>query len=128
MKSICLDSSAWIEIAEGGPNARAFAKALQPSSHVVSSVISLYEIAKYTTREAGEESAKELLAFIRNHTVIPITEELALEAAELSIRYKLAMADSLIYATSLTHKTTLWTQDDDFQGLPHVKYFPKVKP
>ena len=127
MKTICLDSSAWIEIAEGGPNAEAIAKALQPANHIISSVISLYEISKYVTREAGEDSAQELLAFIRNHTIIPITEDLALHAAEISPRHKLAMADSLIYATALTQKATLWTQDDDFENLPNVKYFPKKK-
>ena len=37
------------------------------------------------------------------------------------------MADSLIYATSLAHNAVLWTQDDDFKNLPHVKYYPKKK-
>ena len=128
MKAICLDTSGWIELAVGGPNAKAFAKALLPSHPLLSSVISLYEIRKYLTREAGETNAQELLAFIRNHPVIPVTEDLALYAEDLSARHQLAMADSLIYATALTHKATLWTQDDDFDGLPSVRYFPKIKP
>lgn len=128
MKAICLDTSGWIEIATGGPNAQAFAKALQPSHSILSSVISLYEISKYLTREAGETNAQELLAFIRNYPVIPVTEDLALYAADLSARHNLAMADSLIYATALAHTATLWTQDDDFGGLPNVRYFPKIKP
>ena len=33
----------------------------------------------------------------------------------------------MIYAITLANKATLWTQDDDFEGLPHVRYFPKVK-
>jgi hypothetical protein len=33
----------------------------------------------------------------------------------------------MIYAIMLAHKATLWTQDDDLEGLPHVRYFPKVK-
>jgi predicted nucleic acid-binding protein len=36
-------------------------------------------------------------------------------------------ADSLIYATALRHKATLWTQDEDFEDLPNVRYFPKIK-
>ena len=128
MKAICLDSSGWIEIARGGPNAQAFAKALQPSHSILSSTISLYEVSKYLTREAGEVNAGELLAFIRNYPVIAVTEDLALRAAELSARHKLAMAHSLIYATSLAQNAILWTQDDDFENLPHVKYFPKKQP
>lgn len=126
MKTICLDSSGWIEIAEGGKNAEAMAKALLPTHTVLSSVITLYEISKYLTREVGANKTQELLSFIRSHVVIELTEDLALQAAELSACHKLAMADSLIYATTIAHKATLWTQDADFEGLPHVKYFPKA--
>ena len=125
--NICLDTSGWIEIATAGPNAKAFTKALQPPHTLLSSVISLYEINKYLTRETGAANAETLLAFIRNYPVIPVTEDLALHAAELSAQHKLAMADSLIYATSLAHNALLWTQDEDFKSLPHVKYFLKLK-
>ena len=128
MTAICLDSSGWIEIAEGGPNANAFAEALEPSQSILSSVISLYEISKYLTREVGETDAQELLSFIRNYPVIAVTEDLALHAANLSAVHQLAMADALIYATARSHKATLWTQDIDFEGLPNVRYFPKIKP
>ncbi len=127
MKAICLDSSGWIEIAEGGPNAEAFAEALQPSQTLLSSVISLHEVSKYVTREAGEADAQEVLAFIRNYPVIALTDDLALHAAELSALHQLAMADALIYATTLANNATLWTQDADFKDLPDVRYFPKIK-
>jgi toxin FitB len=127
MTAICLDSSGWIEIAVGGPNAKAFAEALEPSQSILSSVISLYEISKYLTREAGDTDAQEVLAFIRNYPVIAITEDLALYAADLSAIHQLAMADALIYATALANNATLWTQDVDFKGLPNVRYFPKTK-
>ncbi len=127
MKAICLDSSGWIEIAEGGPNAEAFAEALQPSQSLLSSVISLYEVSKYVTREAGEADAQKLLAFIRNYPVIAVTDDLALHAADLSAAHQLAMADALIYATALAHNATLLTQDIDFKGLPDVRYFPEIK-
>ena len=127
MKAICLDSSGWIELAEGGPNAKAFAEALQPSQSLFSSVISLYEVSKYVTREAGEADAQEVLAFIRNYPVIAVADDLALHAAELSALHQLAMADALIYATTLAHNATLWTKDIDFKDLPDVRYFPKIK-
>jgi predicted nucleic acid-binding protein len=38
------------------------------------------------------------------------------------------MADAIIYATTKTQNATLWTQDNDFEGLPHVKYYPKIRP
>ena len=90
-------------------------------------MISLYEVSKYVTREAGEADAQEVLAFIRNYPVIAVTEDLALHAADLSAIHQLAMADALIYATALANNATLWTQDVDFKDLPDVLYFPKIK-
>ncbi len=128
MNSICLDSSAWIEITHDGANAAAFAEALASTAPVIVSTICLYEIARYTTRVAGQAATEELLTFIQQHTIIPVSAEIATLAATLGTRHQLAMADALIYATALNHNATLWTQDDDFKGLPHVKYFPKAKP
>ena len=53
--------------------------------------------------------------------VIDIDPGLALAAA----RHNLPLADSLIYATALTHDAELWTQDAHFEGLPGVRYFAK---
>ncbi len=127
MKAICLDTSGWIEITHDGANAKTFAKALAPSSPVIVSTISLYEIARYTLRVAGEAATGELLAFLHQHAVIPVSAEIATLAASLGTRHKLAMADALIYATAQSHNATLWTQDEDFKGLPNVRYFPKIK-
>lgn len=43
-------------------------------------------------------------------------------------QHKLPLADSLIYAITLAHNATLWTQDDHFDGLPNVQCFPKINP
>ncbi len=125
MNANCLDSSAWIEITHGGPNAQAFAKALSSPTPLIVSTISLYEIARYTTRVAGEHAAEEILAFLNQHTITPVSPEIAAHAANLGARHQLAMADALIYATARTQNATLWTQDSDFQDLPNVRFFPK---
>ena len=54
--------------------------------------------------------------------VIDLNPSLALDAAELGFRTGLALADSIIYATAKAHDATLWTQDDDFDGMPGVEY------
>ena len=50
---------------------------------------------------------------------------LSFEAAQLGVALKLALADSVILATARRHDATLWTQDNDFDGLPNVKYRKK---
>lgn len=47
-------------------------------------------------------------------------------AAQLSLRHKLPMADSLIYATARQSQADLHTMDADFQGLPGVHVVPKT--
>lgn len=127
MKSVCLDSSAWIEIAHQGPNARRFLQAAGDLTKVVVSTITLYEVWKYTATNADEARAQQLVDLLQQGVVIPPDAAISLSAAALSVKHKTAMADSLIYATALAYKATLWTQDSDFEKLPHVKYLPKIK-
>jgi predicted nucleic acid-binding protein len=54
--------------------------------------------------------------------VVDVTERVALQAAHISIRYKMPMADSLILATTWIEQATLHTQDEHFKGLPGVEY------
>lgn len=123
----CIDTSAWIEITHAGPNAARFSKLLAKPGSIITSTISIYEISRYTTRVADEEASADFIRFIQQYTISPVTTEIAELAAAIAAKHKLAMADSIIYATALIHKATLWTQDSDFKGFPHVKYFPRIK-
>ena len=125
MNAASLDSSAWIEIAHSGANAAAFLKALADPASVIVSTITLYEVWKYSAVHGDESRANQLLEFMQQGIVVPPDTDIAIHAARLSIRHKLAMADSLIHATALAHNATLWTQDSDLKGLAHVRYFPK---
>jgi len=59
--------------------------------------------------------------------VVDLDSKLAIYAARLSLQAKLPMADSIVYATARAREATLWTQDDDFEGLDDVKYIAKKK-
>ena len=78
-------------------------------------------------KQRSLEMADKVTQAMRSGIVVPIDEEIAISAADLFIRHKLPLADSLIYAVALAHKATLWTQDQHFAGLPQVRYFPEVK-
>jgi predicted nucleic acid-binding protein len=54
-----------------------------------------------------------------------LSDEIALQAALLSLEHKLPLADSVILATARLHQATLWTQDEHFKGLPGVEYIKK---
>jgi len=54
-----------------------------------------------------------------------LNPEISINAAKLSLEYKIPVADSIILSTSLLYDSIIWTQDMDFKGLPNVKYFKK---
>jgi predicted nucleic acid-binding protein len=58
------------------------------------------------------------VAALTRATIVPIDESMALEAADISLKLGLAMADALVYATAQRHGATLVTGDADFAGLP----------
>jgi predicted nucleic acid-binding protein len=122
-----LDSSAWIECLDEGPNTHHFSPILHKLPDLIIPTIVLTEVRKIVLSQRTHRQADEVTQAMRSGVIIPIDEEIAISAADLFIKHKLPLADSLIYAITLEHKANLWTQDADFEGLPHVRYFPKIK-
>lgn len=116
-----LDSSCWLEFFADTARADLFAEALEHPEHLVVPVLTVYEVTKKLSREAGDEVASAALSLMQRGRVVPVDLPLALEAAVNG----LPLADSLIYATARRHGAELWTQDAHFAGLNGVRYFPK---
>lgn len=120
-----VDSSGWIEYLHDGANADAFAPAIENVDLLIVPAIVIFEVFKFTLRTRGEKDAHTVAVAMRQGKLVEIDDTLALSAARISLANGLAMADSLILATAHAHNATLWTQDDDFEGLPDVQYFQK---
>jgi predicted nucleic acid-binding protein len=116
-----VDSSAWLEYLFDTPQARPFAAAIEDTKHLVVPVITLYEVFKKVMRDHGEDAALRVAAQMQQGELVPVDDRLALEATRLA----LPLADSLIYATAVRYKATLWTQDQHFVDLPGVRYFAR---
>lgn len=121
-----VDSSGWLEYFSDGPNADYFAEPLGNVSELLVPTIILYEVFKVVCRQRGEDSALQATALMQQGRIIELSSSIALLAAKLSLDAKIPMADSIILATTQTNDATLWTQDNDFEGLPGVRYFPKL--
>ena len=120
-----VDSSGWLEFFTGGPLAGEYAKHLQNPSGVVVPVIVLYEVYKKIKAERSEEAALVAVATMQNARILPLTDELSLAAADISLSRKLAMADAMVYASALQEGVPLITSDKDLKDLPQVTYYPK---
>lgn len=123
---ILVDSSGWIEYFTGGASAGRFEAYLAKASRIVTPTIVLFEVYKLVKRERTEEEALLAVAQIQKTRVIPLSESLALAAADISLELRLAMADSIVYATARAEGAELVTSDKDLRGLPGVIYIPKT--
>ncbi len=120
-----VDSSGWLEYFAGGKNAKEFIAPIKETEMLVVPTICIYEISKVILRESDEDHLLQALAAIQQAQVVDLSPEISTAAAKISLRYKLPMADSIIYATAKKHNAALWTQDVDFNGMPGVNYISK---
>jgi uncharacterized protein len=123
---VLVDTSAWIEWLIGSPTAERLSERLpQQSDWLVPTMVQL-ELAKWTTREVGEDKADQVIAFTQVCQVVPLDTEIALAAADACRTHKLATADAIIFATARARGATLLTCDAHFEGLPGVDFVPKT--
>lgn len=119
---VLMDSSGWIEFFIGGPLADRYAAYFTPTTQLITPTIVLYEVYKKVKRERGEEAALLIVGRLSATEVRPLTEPIALLAADLSLRHGLAMADAIVYATARDQEAQLVTGDADLKDLPGVVY------
>lgn len=122
-----VDSSAWLSYFAGDHNAGIFAQAIEDTHHLLVPSITITEIFKHICRQRDEASALTAIAHMEQGRVIALDSGLAVDAASFGIRYKLPLADSIIFATAHRFQATLWTQDSDFNTLPNVKFYTKAQ-
>ena len=122
-----VDSCGWLEYFSDGDNAQFFADAIEDVDHLIVPSICLYEVFKRVLQQREENDAIRAVAMMRQGEVVDLDSSLAMHAAHLGLQYRLPMADSIILATAQAHSATVWTQDNDFDGLPDVRYIKKSK-
>jgi predicted nucleic acid-binding protein len=125
MKKNVVDSSGWIEYFADAKNADFFAPIIESTKNLIVPSISLTEVFKHVLRHSSEKQAFESIQCMMQGNVIDLNIEISLSAAKLGVQYKIPLADSIILATGFAHEATIWSQDADFKGLPHVKYIIK---
>lgn len=122
-----VDSSAWLAYLADEPGARHFSAAIEDVDNLVVPSVCLLEVFKVVSRQRGDGDALQAAALMQQGTVVDLDATLALVAAKAAIDHKLPLADSIVYATGITVDGVVWTQDEDFKGLPDVKFFAKSK-
>jgi len=123
---VLIDTSAFIEWLVGSATGEKVEAHLpEQSDWLVPTMVQL-ELAKWLTREVGEDKADQVIAFTQVCHVVPLDTEIALAAAEIFREYKLTTADAIIFATARKFEAKLVTCDAHFDGLSGVTLIRKA--
>jgi len=120
-----VDSSGWVEYFTKGTNTKFFIPPIQDSENLLVPSICIYEVFKRLLLDTGEENALLAVGIMCYGHEVELNRKIAIDAAQISIDLKLAMADSIILATVRAHDATLWTQDVHFKDIQGVRYIEK---
>jgi predicted nucleic acid-binding protein len=120
-----VDSSGWLEYFARGTNTSFFAPVVKATDILVVPTVCIYEVFKRLLAQRGEESALQAMGIMSLGIIADFTQEIAVNAAYISSEFKIAMADSIILATTRAYDAILWTQDADFEGIGGVEYTEK---
>jgi len=121
--NVLIDSYGWIEYFADGPLAIKYAKYVESAnnSEYVTPSIVLYEVYKKIKSAWNEDAALKAVAHILGHTIIiPVDKDIAINAAEISIKAKLGMADAIIRAVADETNAKIVTGDEHFKGFQDV--------
>jgi predicted nucleic acid-binding protein len=117
-----VDSCGWLEYIADGPNAAFFEPALTDLPRLVVPAITIYEVYKRVLVQRGQVFADRAVEAMGRGRVVDLDAAGMRLAAVASLRYKLAMADAIIWQTAQVHGALLLTQDVDLKDVPGVQY------
>ncbi|MGB9885804.1 MAG: type II toxin-antitoxin system VapC family toxin [Moorellales bacterium] len=120
-----IDSCGWLEFLADGPLADKYAPYFETPQEVITPAIVVYEVAKKVWRERGREAALAVAAQMQQTRIVPLDFRLSLAATEAAIRWKLPLADAVVYATAQANHSRVITSDAHFEGLPGVVFVPR---
>ncbi len=120
-----VDTSAWIEWLVGSPLGKRLAEEIPDKTQCIVPTIVQLELAKWLTREVGEDQADQMIAYTQKCVVSLLDTRIVLYAADLHRQYKLATADAVVYATAREFGADLLTCDAHLENLPGVVFVRK---
>lgn len=123
---IVIDSSFWLELFAGTE----YGKIINDNNDYLNGnfivpTIIITEVYKKLLGETNNYTALIYTTQMKVGKIVDLDFDLALNSAQMSTVYKLPIADSIIYSTTIQFDATLLTLDKHFDGLPNVNYFKK---
>ena len=118
---IVADTCVWIEVLVGSELGRRLMPYLEDRRNLIVPTLVQAELRKWALRERDEDYANLVIASTRAAALVePLTESIALSAADHCVIDGLSIADAIIYATALEYDADLLTCDTPLEGLDRV--------
>ncbi|MBI2663769.1 type II toxin-antitoxin system VapC family toxin [Candidatus Woesearchaeota archaeon] len=120
--TVLVDSWAWIEYFRGtrfGEKARGY---IEGEEKVIVSAINVAEVRLFLLRHKRAEEARLIRFLLNTSFPVPVSTEIAVQAAGAKHEKKFGMADAIILATAKMHDAKIVTGDDDFKGQEAAVY------
>ena len=121
MKLLVPDSSVWVEYFADRPKASAVDPLIADPARLIVPAVVVYEVYKRIKAGIGIEAAEAAVGRMLLSPVADLDSDLAMQAADLSIASRLAMADAMILSAARAYGAELVTLDADFHGVPGVR-------
>lgn len=97
---------------------RALKENLRSTDEKMISAVTIHEIHRLNLKKMDRETAKLRSALIKNEfRIIDVDYEIAVTGAEISNKYKIPLADSIIAATTLSRGCNLVSDDRHFREI-----------
>ena len=93
---VLLDSSVWIEWLTRGKRLTSCQRYMDKCHIVGVPSLVIFEVCRKVTTRVSEDESLRVAAWLRTFGILNLSDEVALHAVDLSIAYKLGMADSLV--------------------------------
>ena len=120
-----VDTSLWIELFTKGELLEEAKQSILPLNTCNVPVMVHYELAKWSSRALTPVESQGVLSLLTECQTVSMDVGVAVEAAFLSVKFKLHATDAMIYATAQLAGAKLYTCDAHFKELPDVEYFGK---
>lgn len=121
--TVLIDSWAWIEYWKGSSYADKAQKHIEAKEEAIISTLNMLEVYYWILQHYDASVAEAKKNTLRKRCfIIPVDEEIAIEAAKIKYSLKLALADSIILATARKIGAKIVTGDPDFRGMREVIY------
>ncbi|MEK6890830.1 MAG: PIN domain-containing protein [Nanoarchaeota archaeon] len=108
-----LDSSIWIDYFHNSKHS----DLINSDEILFLSALSLFEIKKKIYAKDPEKTNIAINKVKERSIIIPVDSKIAEKAVEFSVKNKMHMADSIIYASAILNNYIVITLDNHFDGL-----------